>query len=218
MDSGLNDSCYSRMTDKDTPADQDKKERDLELRRISVGNMSSFMEPSDRSLNPQESVAAHLSNMEKKHMKLQKRMIVVEQENNEMRQKLQNVNNEVSKLFVDNEDLRTREQQVQNASVLIQKRITEEVGKERMAMQKELAAYRNDLADEMDQKDKRVVELEQEIALIKRQHQLNVERLQNELDEAKEQASFLKKNEAMVEVYKKKVDQMADMRAELTDA
>ena len=36
------------------------------------------MEPSDRSLNPSESAAAQLANMEKKHMKLQKRMIVVE--------------------------------------------------------------------------------------------------------------------------------------------
>lgn len=47
------------------------------LKQISLGN-NSFMEPSDRSLNPAETATAHLEALEKKHMRLQKRMIVVE--------------------------------------------------------------------------------------------------------------------------------------------
>ena len=51
--------------------------------------------------------------------------------------------------------------------------------------------------------------------LLSRQNENNVERLQNELEEAKEQVMHLKRNEAVIDVYKKKVDQMADLRAEL---
>ena len=51
--------------------------------------------------------------------------------------------------------------------------------------------------------------------LLQRQNENNVERLQNELEEAKEQVMHLKRNEAVIDVYKKKVDQMADLRAEL---
>lgn len=115
-------------------------------------------------------MAAQLVTMEKKHMKLQKRMIVVEQENNEMRAKLQNVNEEISKLYTDNEDMRTREHNVKNASEVIEKRIQDEIKKERNAMNMELEAYRADLAEEMDQKEKRVIELEQEISLVRNQH------------------------------------------------
>ena len=39
-----------------------------------------------------------------------------------------------------------------------------------------------------------------------------------ELDDAKDQASNLKRCEAVIEVYKKKIEQMADLRTELTDA
>ena len=53
---------------------------------------------------------------------------------------------------------------------------------------------------------------------MQRQHEERLYRLQAELDDFKEQVGSLKRNEAMIEVYKKKVDQMADMRTELTDA
>ena len=42
--------------------------------------------------------------------------------------------------------------------------------------------------------------------------------MQAELDEFKEQVGGLKRNEAMIEVYKKKVDEMADIKIELNDA
>jgi len=56
------------------------------------------------------------------------------------------------------------------------------------------------------------------MSLVERQHGERLYRLQAELDDFKEQVGSLKRNEAMVEVYKKKVDQMADMRIELNDA
>ena len=56
------------------------------------------------------------------------------------------------------------------------------------------------------------------MALIQRQHEERLYRLQGELDDFKEQVGGLKRNEAMIEVYKKKVDDMADMKLELNDA
>ena len=62
------------------------------------------------------------------------------------------------------------------------------------------------------------MELENEKQLIARQNENTVDRLTNELEEAKEQVMYLKRNEGVIEVYKKKMDQMADLRAELTDS
>ena len=59
--------------------------------------------------------------------------------------------------------------------------------------------------------------MEQEKLLIARQHENTVERLTNELEEVKEQVVYLKRHEAVIEVYKRKVEQMADLKAELTD-
>ena len=59
--------------------------------------------------------------------------------------------------------------------------------------------------------------MEQEKLLIARQHENTVERLTNELEEVKEQVVYLKRSEAVIEVYKRKVEQMADLKAELTD-
>ena len=85
-------------------------------------------------------------------------------------------------------------------------------------MNKEIAAYQDQNQYEIDERDKRIAELENEIMLIQRQNENTVERLQNELEEAKDQVMNLKRNEAVIDVYKKKVDQMADLRAELSQA
>ena len=50
------------------------------------------------------------------------------------------------------------------------------------------------------------MELKNEQALLVRQHEERLYRLQAELDESRESIIMLKKNEAVVEVYKKKVD------------
>ena len=85
-------------------------------------------------------------------------------------------------------------------------------------MDKEIAAYQNQHAYELGDKEKRINELENQQILEERLHGDRIYRLQTELDEYKEQASQLKRNEAVIEVYKKKVDQLADIRSELADA
>jgi len=57
-----------------------------------------------------------------------------------------------------------------------------------------------------------------ESVLLARQNEERLYRLQAELDESKESADMSKKSEAVIEVYKKKVDQMADLRIELNGA
>ena len=56
------------------------------------------------------------------------------------------------------------------------------------------------------------------MALMERQHEERIYRLQSELDESRESMVLLKKNEAVVDVYKKKVDQMGDLRIEISQA
>ena len=54
--------------------------------------------------------------------------------------------------------------------------------------------------------------------LVERKNENTIERLQNELEDAKEHVMSLKRNEGVIEVYKKKLELMADLRNELTDA
>ena len=84
-------------------------------------------------------------------------------------------------------------------------------------MRQEIEAYQHDYEKEMEEKDKKIAALENEKLLIARQNENNVDRLTNELEEVKEQVIYLKRNEAVIDVYKRKVEQMADLKAELTD-
>lgn len=71
---------------------------------------------------------------------------------------------------------------------------------------------------EQAEKDKRISELQNEQALVHRQHEERMYRLQSELDEFKEQVTQLKKNETLLDVYKKKLETLSDVRIELKDA
>ena len=62
------------------------------------------------------------------------------------------------------------------------------------------------------------MELQNETALMQRQHEERIYRLQSELDEFREQITQLKKNETLLDVYKKKLDTLSDVRIELKDA
>ena len=84
-------------------------------------------------------------------------------------------------------------------------------------MRQEIEAYQHDYEKEMEEKEKKIAALENEKLLIVRQNENNVDRLTNELEEVKEQVVYLKRNEAVIDVYKRKVEQMADLKAELTD-
>ena len=85
-----------------------------ELQQISLAD-SSYMSVSDRSHNPQENMAQLLSSMEKKHLRLQKQMILVEQENSVYREKQQTLAAEVERLMTLNENLKDKEKYVEEA-------------------------------------------------------------------------------------------------------
>ena len=70
----------------------------------------------------------------------------------------------------------------------------------------------------MAEKEKRISELENQAILIEHQNENNIDRLSKELEEYKEQVLDLKRSEVLVEIYKKQVDQMADLRCELNIA
>ena len=67
----------------------------------------------------------------------------------------------------------------------------------------------------MAEKEKRISELENQAILIEHQNENTIDRLNKELEEYKEQVLDLKRSEVLVEIYKKQVDQMADLRCEL---
>ena len=67
----------------------------------------------------------------------------------------------------------------------------------------------------MAEKEKRINELENQAILIEHQNENTIDRLNKELEEYKEQVLDLKRSEVLVEIYKKQVDQMADLRCEL---
>ena len=70
----------------------------------------------------------------------------------------------------------------------------------------------------MEEKEKKISELENESLLVARSNSITVDRLTKELEEIKEQVSYAKRNEAIIEVYKSKVEQMGDLRTELTNS
>ena len=82
-------------------------------------------------------------------------------------------------------------------------------------MQKEIAAHRSQHAYELSEKDKKILELENEVILVRRQGAHAVERFVQQLDEAKEQVIQLKKNQGAIGVYKKKLDEMGSLKQEL---
>ena len=53
---------------------------------------------------------------------------------------------------------------------------------------------------------------------MERRHENVLDKLKEQLEDSKDTISGLKRNEAVIEVYKKKVEQMGDLRSELSDA
>ena len=73
-------------------------------------------------------------------------------------------------------------------------------------MRQKQEAIQHQHAYEMAQKDNKIRELNQEIMLLQRQSENSTERLCEELEMAKDQIGQLQKNEAIIEVYKKKLE------------
>ena len=79
-------------------------------------------------------------------------------------------------------------------------------------------AHQNQFAFELSQKDKLIGELEQQMHLEQRQAAGIQEKLEGEIEQMKEQAMQMRKNEAIIDVYKNKLDGMAEMKQELTES
>lgn len=120
--------------------------------------------------------------------------------------------------MTENEQLKAQTSEYDGTALTLHQRLDEELNKQKLKFQKEILAHKNSHAYELEDKDKRVSELQNETALMKRQHDERLLRVQAELDEFKEHLAQMKKNEALLEVYKKKLDAMGDVRIELKDA
>ena len=75
-----------------------------------------------------------------------------------------------------------------------------------------------ELEEELDARGKKIKELSREKALAERKGEEECQALRDELDLANEKIIQLSKNEAMVDVYKKKIENMAQLKMDLNDA
>ena len=149
---------------------------------------------------------------------MQRQALIAEKENQKLRDQKNDLESDVAHLRTENEALKAQVSEMGGESKSLELRIDEEVSKQRMRMEQQIMAFQSQHDSELEEKDKRIAELQNEMALKERQHDERIYRLQNELDEYKQQVGQLKHSEAVIEVYKKKLEQMADLRTELVDA
>lgn len=150
--------------------------------------------------------------------KLQKQFILVEEEIRELRAKNANLESELHKTTFELEAMKATARDLEEQNKDVNARIAEELEREKIRMAKEIAAYRSQHAYELQLKDKKIQELENEIVLIRRQGAHAIERFHSQLEEAKEQIISLKKSEGALEVYKKRLSEMSNLKAELTQS
>ena len=80
------------------------------------------------------------------------------------------------KLNFELEALKANQKDLEEQAENMNDRIADELGKEKVRMQKEIAAHRSQHDYEIRQKDKKIGELEQEVILVRRQGAHAVER------------------------------------------
>ncbi len=85
-------------------------------------------------------------------------------------------------------------------------------------MQKEIEAHRDTHTDEQEEKEKKILEMGNQLALVEKQHEDRISRLQRDLEDSREQVLTLKRDVAKIPFYEKKVEQMSDLKNDLTDA
>ena len=179
----------------------------------------------DRKLNLLRQISSSFSSatghedsdnyQQRKHDSLQRQFVRVEEEARELRAKNLRLENELHKLTYELEALKANQRDLDEKSQQVDQRIAEELGKEKIRMQKEIAAHRSQHSYELAEKDKKIIELENEVMLLRRQSAHAVERFHQQLEEAKEQVIQLKKNEGAIDVYKKKLSEMSNLKTEL---
>ena len=144
-------------------------------------------------------------------------MIMIEEDARALREKNSLLEETCQRLTQENETFRARHKDLADTAENLEQRIADENEKNRKQMRQEIEAYQHDHEKEIQEKEKKIAELENEKLLIARQNENTVDRLTNELEEVKEQVVYLKRNEAVIEVYKRKLEQMADLKTELND-
>lgn len=104
-----------------------------------------------------------------------------------MRENCTELERNVALLRTENEQLKAQNADLADGSNSADQRIEEELNKQRIQTDKEIAAYQSQHAYELGDKDKKISELQTEMALMERQHEERLYRLQGELDDFKEQ-------------------------------
>ena len=85
-------------------------------------------------------------------------------------------------------------------------------------MQKEIQAHRSQHIYEISDRDQKITEIQNEVNLVRRQGTHAIERFVSQLEEAKEQVIQLRKNEGAIDVYKRKLGEMKNLKEELLQA
>ena len=100
---------------------------------------------------------------------MQVKFVRIEEEARELRAKNLRLDNELHKLSYELEAVKANQKDLTEQADNVNEKIAEELGKEKIRMQKEIAAHRSQHAYELSEKDKKILELENEVILIRRQ-------------------------------------------------
>ena len=92
----------------------------------------------------------------------------VEEEARELRAKNLKLENAMHKLTYELESLKANQKDLEEQAENANARIADELGREKVRMQKEIAAHRSQHAYEIGEKDKKIIELENEVILVRR--------------------------------------------------
>lgn len=131
--------------------------------------------------------ASQITVDERKHRDLQRQALIAERESQQLRENCTELERNVALLRTENEQLKAQNADLADGSNSADQRIEEELNKQRIQTDKEIAAYQSQHAYELGDKDKKISELQTEMALMERQHEERLYRLQGELDDFKEQ-------------------------------
>ena len=192
------------------------------LKQLTMSRSSVVMSGSSNSNLPEEDKVREHGRME---ARLQRRMLHAEDELKILRVKNQELDQNCIKLGSENQNLLN---EINSLNALkkdlfekekhINERIMEEMAKERQLMNGEIKAHKMQFDYELGEKDKRIKELQAQLQNINLEHDKGLERLQDELQESKDQIIMLKRHETTIEVYEKKMEEMVEVRADLTTA
>ena len=141
-----------------------------------------------------------------------------EEETNRLRSAKSYLEKEQLRITTENEKLRAQNAELVEKTKGKEQDLSEQIKKQNEKTDAKLEVMISDHNYEMKQKDNKVKELQQQMALMVRQNQKQTEGFREELEQARDQLSMMHNNEAVIEVYKKKLDSMAELKTDLADA